>query len=210
MLLRHWDLKLIALALAVILRLVVLGEKDVERLMTNVRLEFRNIQSGLEVVRPIRSRFDVLFFAPAGKQVQQSDLAVVVNLKETGQGTHVFNLEPSSVMTPEGVEALGVNPFRLVVRLEKTLQKKVQVKPLLEGTVAPGYEISEVNLEPAEVTIAGPSSLVQRLTTVSTESILVEGLSQSTRIAVNVIEESESVRVQQMDPVIATIKIREK
>ena len=210
LLLRHWDLKLIALTLAVILRLVVVGDKDVERLMANVRLEFRNLPPGIEIVKPIRNRFDVLFFAPAGKQVQQSDLAVVVDMKEAKLGSHVFILDPSSIIVPEGVEALGVSPSRLVIRLEKTLQKNVQVSPVLEGTVAPGHEIYEVNLDPAEVTIAGPASLVQRMTKVLTESILVEGLNQSTSMVVNVMEDSESVRLEQMDPIVATIKIREK
>ncbi len=210
LLLKHWDLKFIALALAVILRLVIVGDKVVERLIPDVQLEFRNLPEGLEIASPSRNRFDVLLLAPAKRQVQGADLAVVADMKECQVGTNVLFLGSSSVIVPEGVEVMRVNPSRLVVPLEKTLQKKVRVIPATSGSVPAGYEIFETRAEPPEVTVSGPSSRILTLEKIPTEPIPVEGQKDTVQAVVNILDDLPGVRVEPLEPIQVTLKIRKK
>ncbi|MCG6535847.1 MAG: hypothetical protein L7F78_14395 [Syntrophales bacterium LBB04] len=119
LLLRNWPLKLIALILAILLRLFVVGDKVVERFIPDVQLEFRNLAADLEIGDLSRQRFDVVLMVPRDKQIQPSEIAVLVDLANRPSGTHQIQLSPSKVAVPDGVEVLRVNPALLDVSLRK-------------------------------------------------------------------------------------------
>jgi len=209
LLLRNWRLKLIALALALLLRLIVVGERPVERLIPNVRLEFRNLPENMEIAGPVVNHFDVLLLAPPGKAIQASDLAVVINLQGVEPGTHVFNVELSSVKAPDIAEVLRVSPTRLALRLDKTARKSVKIIPTLEGSVAPGYRISDVHVLPETTMVSGPAGQIESLRNIPTNPISVNGLKNSFRTSVTIADMAGNLRVEQIEPVHVTLEIKE-
>ena len=95
-------------------------------------------------------------------------------------------------LTAIGDEGTGIDDVRVIpksvsvhVQLARGLSKKiVDVKPLFEGTVPEGYAIKSVKIEPTRVEIAGESSIINPINSLTTEPIPVSELTKTTRRAV--------------------------
>ena len=86
-----------------------------------------------------------------------------------------------------GIENVHVVPknVRVHVQLARGLSKKiVDVKPLFEGTLPSGYMIRSVRIEPARIEIAGESSALSQIASLTTEPIALSELTKTTRKAV--------------------------
>lgn len=206
----NWALKLTALLLAFLMWLAVASEQFVRRVIFNVGLDFRNMPESMEIVGPISSKFDVELLTPIKKNILDSDVAIVIDLAGSREGNRIFPLGPESVRAPDGVEALRVNPSRLVVTLERTTGKEVPVQPRLEGSVSPGYEVGQVSVRPGSLSISGPRSRVSRITNVTTEAIDLTSRTSAFVTSVNVVDEGATVRIDRLEPVEVAVEIREQ
>ena len=66
------------------------------------------------------------------------------------------------------------------VSLARSLTRKVvDVKPTVNGTVSSGHTISEIKVTPARVELAGMEEALGSVNYISTESVSVEGISES-------------------------------
>jgi len=86
-----------------------------------------------------------------------------------------------------GIENVHVVPknVRVHVQLARGLSKKiVDVKPLFEGTLPSGYMIKSARIEPARIEIAGESSALSQIASLTTEPIALSELTKTTRKAV--------------------------
>lgn len=82
----------------------------------------------------------------------------------------------------EHVEDVRVVPKLISahVSFARSLSRKVvDVKPAVEGSVASGYTLTDIRVEPSRVELAGTSSVLDAVTTLSTEPIPVVGLTES-------------------------------
>ena len=83
----------------------------------------------------------------------------------------------------EAIDGIRVVPKEISahVSFARSLSRKVvDVKPVVEGAVASGYTLSDIRVEPSRVELAGISSALDAMTTLSTEPIPVAGLTEST------------------------------
>lgn len=83
----------------------------------------------------------------------------------------------------EAIDGIRVVPKEIsaYVSFARSLSRKVvDVKPVVEGAVASGYTLSDIRVEPSRVELAGISSALDAVTTLSTEPIPVAGLTEST------------------------------
>ena len=89
---------------------------------------------------------------------------------------------------PTNEEGYALETVRVVPKLisahvsfARSLSRKVvDVKPTIEGSVAPGYTLADIRVEPARVELAGASNVLDTVTALSTEAIPVVGLTDST------------------------------
>ncbi len=83
----------------------------------------------------------------------------------------------------EHVEAVRVVPkvISAHVSFARSLSRKVvDVKPTVEGSVASGYTLTDIRVEPSRIELAGTSAALDAMTALSTEPIPVVGLTEST------------------------------
>ena len=72
------------------------------------------------------------------------------------------------------------------VSFARSLSRKVvDVKPNIEGSVPSGYTLADIQVEPSRVELAGVSSALDAVTTLSTEPIPVAGLTETTERTVS-------------------------
>lgn len=173
---RHPGLKLVAVALAALLWLIVAGDHLVERSM-RVPLEFRNIPNELEIVGDPPTTVDVRLRGSSAQlaRLEPREIVAVLDLAGARPGSRMFHLRNDEVRSPYGVEVAQVVPGTLALDLEKSGRRTVPVVPALDGEPAPGFVIGRVTIDPPAVEVAGPESRLKQLTGATTEPVTVDG-----------------------------------
>jgi len=173
---RHFGLKVLAIALAVLLWLTVAGEHTVERSL-RVPLEFRNVPPALEIVGDAPDNVDIRVRGSSAllSRLQAGEIVAVLDLASARAGSRLFHIRNDEVRAPFGVEVTQVLPATLAIDLEKSTRRTVPVKPALQGEPAAGYVVGRVSSEPSTVEIIGPESRVKQISEATTEPVSVEG-----------------------------------
>jgi YbbR domain-containing protein len=180
-------LKLASLALAVGLWFAIAGKPTAERGLA-VPVELRNVPRDLELTGDPVNTVDVRVRASPGliNSLDPGSIRATIDLAGAQEGERIVQLTPEQIQAPQGFRVVKITPSILTLNLERTLRKKVPVRPRVIGRPAPGYEVAEITSDPAEVQIAGPRSRVQEVESAFTESVSVAGAETTVTELVNV------------------------
>lgn len=172
----HVGLKVVSIALAFLLWLVVSGERTVERSF-RIPLEFSNLPPQLEIVGDPPGVVDVRVRGSSGlvSRVGASELSAVIDLQSGRPGRRLFPITDGELRAPFGLEIVQVTPSTVAVTLERSSSKVVPVVPSVEGDPAAGFVVGGVVASPATVELVGPSSALERVSQAVTEPVSVEG-----------------------------------
>jgi hypothetical protein len=102
---RHIGLKIMSIALAALLWLVVAGEQVVERAL-RIPLEFTNMPAQLEPVGEPPNVVDVRLRGSSGRlsRIAAGEVVAVVDLQGARPGQRLFHVSASDIRAPFGVE----------------------------------------------------------------------------------------------------------
>ena len=194
----HLGLKVVSIALAALLWVVVAGEQTVERSL-RIPLEFTNLPSQLEVVGEPPTVVDVRVRGSSGalNRIAAGELVAVLDLRSARAGQRLFHLEGEDVRTPFGVDVVQVNPSTISMMFEPSGSKTVPVVPSVEGEPADGFVVGTVAAEPSTVEVLGPVSVLSKLTQAITEPVTVAGATAPVTETVNIGVADAAVRLRQ-------------
>jgi YbbR domain-containing protein len=169
-------LKLMSVAVAVLLWLIVAGGETVER-SVRVPLELQQFPLGLELQGEAPTFVDVRMRGPSGTigRMLPGDAAAVLNLSDAAPGRRLLQLTQDQVRVPFGVEVVQIVPATIAMVFEPSDTRIVPVVPVVEGDPAEGYVVGTVAPDPQAVEITGPATSVARVTEAMTETISVAG-----------------------------------
>jgi len=184
---RNLGLKALAVGLATLLWLTVLGEHVVERSL-RVPLEFRNIPEALDIMGDPPAAVDVRVRGTSGllSRLQPGEVVAVLDLASARPGSRLFHLRTDQVQAPYGVEVAQVVPATVALEIERSGEATVPVTPAIEGTPAPGFVVGTITTLPSTVTVVGPVSRLRALTQATTETVSVEGASTAVKDIVTI------------------------
>ena len=172
-----WSLKLLSLAIAIVLWLLVTGQNQPVTAHVNVQLNFIRPQS-LEISNDPPRSVDVMLTGSRNKldDLTSLDLVATVDISDQRAGERVLRLaDKAQISLPQGIKVDGFQPSAVPVRLEPIIERQVPVEPKLEGKPANGFEVYAVYPSKGSVTVRGPESRVMALQKVLTESIWLAG-----------------------------------
>jgi YbbR domain-containing protein len=195
-LLRNWDLKLLALALAVSLWLfVVMAEKA--EVVLPASLELHSLPAGLEVVgqRPERVEVQLTGLRTSLARLGSEEARVRLSLAGVRPGEVALRVLPEHLELPRGVTAVRISPAEVRVTVDTSRSARVKVLPRLTGTLAPGHRIAAVTVIPEHVEIDGPASQVEGVGQVFTEPVDVSGASGRVDRTVSIMPQPDGVRL---------------
>src|SRR5688572_25947985 len=198
-----WSLKLLSLAIAIVLWLLVTGQNEPVTAHVNVQLNFIRPQS-LEISNDPPRTVDVMLTGSRNKldDLTALDLVATVDLSEQRAGERVLRLaDKAQISLPQGVKVDGFQPSAIPIRLEPILERQITIEPKLEGKPADGYEVYAVRPSKGSVTVRGPESRVNALQRVLTESIWLSG-HKETFTASSVAIDVADTKVDLLDPVV--------
>ena len=194
----HTWLKLVSVALAVLLWMMVSSQRaSVERGL-RIPLELQNLPENLEMVEPPQESVDVRVrgTADALGRITAGDLVASVDLSAAQSGRRLFHLSPERVKAPFAVVVTQVTPSSVAIRFEPSATRMVPVVPSVEGEPAPGFIVGKIAADPPVVEIIGPESLLRRVTEAITEPLWVGSARADVRSSVVVGVADEGVRLK--------------
>jgi YbbR domain-containing protein len=175
--LEDWSLKLLSLAIAVVLWLLVTGQNEPVTAHVNVQLNFIRPQS-LEISNDPPRTVDVMLTGSRNKldDLTSLDLVATVDISDQKPGERVLRLTDKAVISlPQGIKVDGFQPSAIPIHLEPIIERQVAVEPKLEGKPADGFEVYAVQPSKGSVGVRGPASRVNAVQRVFTESIWLAG-----------------------------------
>ena len=210
--LEDWSLKLLSLAIAIILWLLVTGQNQPVTAHVNVQLNFIRPQS-LEISNDPPRTVDVTLTGSRNKldDLTSLDLVATVDISDQRAGERILRLADKAQITlPQGIKVDGFQPSAIPIRLEEIVDRQLAVEPKLEGKPADGFEVYSVYPNKSSVVVRGPESRVNALQKVATEGIWLAGHKDSFT-ASNVALDVADPKVDLLDPMVSVaIEIGER
>ena len=206
--LRRLGLKILSVALAALVWVLVSGEQIVERAL-RIPLEFVNLPARMEAVGEPPTVVDVRVRGSSGAlgRIATGELVAVLDLADARPGPRLFHLTTSNVRAPFGIEVVQVTPSNVSIRFELSDSKRVPIVPSVEGEPASGFTVTSWKVDPEMVDVVGPVSLLGALTEAITEPISVAGARGNVTEMVNVGVSDPSLRLRSPERARVTVTI---
>ncbi|HEB30166.1 MAG TPA: hypothetical protein ENI15_04740 [Spirochaetes bacterium] len=206
----HWHIKLISIGLAFVLWIYVENLKEIE-LSYPVPVEIRNIPSEHLVSNELPIHVNVILKGNERnlQQIDHSSIKAYVDIKNTTNGERrgIVKIDKNSI--PRSVSIKEISPRVVDIKIEKIQVKMVKVIPVIVEEPPEGYLFQDVVIEPEQVRIKGPDSLVSEIDSIYTNDINVGGLTETIVKEVGMHLEDKLSLVDE-DAVSAKIIIKEK
>lgn len=153
------------LALAVWISAVTSADPDEIRTLSNIPLEVVGQAPALVNTHELPAEVEVTLRAPRSVwerlTAQENSVQAILDLSGLGSGEYTVNIQPRILVHP--VQIVLYNPTAVTVQLEPIATRTLPIEPSLSGQTATGYQAGEVLLDPKQVTISGPESIVKQV-----------------------------------------------
>jgi len=165
--------KLLALLLAVVLWLAVVGEPELVT-SQSVPVFYKHLPRDLQIGSDVPDRVHLEIRGAAGKLSPQelAATAVMVDLAAVnGPVERTVTITGDSINLPDGVKLLRAVPSQLRLRFERTMTRELPVQIRSAAAPPAGYHIANQEIVPAKLKVTGPESRVQLLESAQTDPI---------------------------------------
>lgn len=210
--LRNAAPKVFALLVAIVIWLAASEERREDILERNfeVPLALVGVPSDLVISGEVENTVTVRLRGPASqvRSLNSDTLEATVDLTDSRPGPLTIAIPPSALNIPSSVEVISMQPARIRLQIEQRRQKVVSIRPYLVGAPADGFVLENIDVRPANALISGPASLVEDVTEIPTERIILSGRAATFRVGVSVISDYPLVRVVEPSVTQVTVTIQ--
>ncbi len=151
----------------------------------------------------------VLASRAAWRDITPSNMEYAVEVEGGRPGRAVYEVELSRVedQLPRGARIVSRSPASIEVKFERRGRRSVKIRPDLEGEPGEGFLVTQVEVDPPRVWLAGARSDVLRLSEVVTETIEMAGLTEPVEREVRLSLGGGRVWMEENQPVVVRIQI---
>ena len=177
---RNWELKILALVLAVVVWFFVVNANR-SRFGFTAPVEYVGLESGMVLLGAPRETIDVQVEAArwAAARLAPADVRVRVDLSRAREGDNTVPVSADDVQTPAGVNVVRVSPDWVRVMIAAAATRALRVVPKLRGSPPADVQVGRVVVEPSTVQVKGPRTTIEEHATVETAPVDVTDLRQS-------------------------------
>lgn len=177
---REWFPMAISLVLAAVMWFFVGGEQRVDKNVM-IPVEVINLPRHLVISNQFKKEIEVVVNGPRSMilEIDNKKITRQVDLSKATPGTTVITNDVDSIPVPRGVTVLRVQPESIILSLDKLIQKKFEINPVTAGTPAPGYILKGLSMDPKEITITGPETVLSQYEVLRTQVVNINGLREA-------------------------------
>ncbi len=210
-LLRNLGLKILALGIALLVWFVLSAQRR-ERISERsyrIALSVVNIPARTIIASPVPPTVDVRVRGPftALRQVDPDKIEAVIDLQGATRGERLYRLAPEDINVAPEIEVIAISPAEVRIVLDAVSEKVLPIAPNVTGTPAAGYAVGDVSVEPRSARIAGPSAVLAKMMSVSTDPISISERSTTFSVPATVVADAPGVRVREGQIVTVTVHL---
>ncbi len=179
-------LKLVSLALGILVWFLAVGTDQMDTSL-RIPIEVLNLPKNLVIYNQYQKEISVTLRGPRGiiQEVRNRPPALSLDLSKAEPDTIVLNTETLTFPLPSGISIVRMQPASITLSIDKLVEREIPITAVTEGYVADGYILKEVSLNPENILVAGPESLISQEHTLKTYVINLSGLNHSTTLPVH-------------------------
>lgn len=202
--------KLLALVSALVIWAIVANEPELST-FTSVGVQFKDLPEDVEIASEIQESVYLELRGPSGELSSRvSDRSkVVLDLRLVHPGERTFNIGDASIKLPPGVRLVRAIPAQLRFRFERRASRGVRVVPRFLN-LPDGYAVASFEVLPPILDITGPESSVDRVHTVSTDTIDLTGVVGQADFRTNAFADDSRVRFTGKSGVTVRVAVAKK
>lgn len=165
--LKDWKLKLLSLGLAIMLWYTVFQIGEPKKDIT-VPLTINGLAKNMVVMKMDPERVIVTVSGRVSmlKDIKEHDVTAILNMNGAKEGPVVFEMSKTSVAVPKGIDIVEVRPGTVKVTLDRIIEKKLKVTPVLDKKWTGRYDV--IHTSPQFVIAEGPRKVLEKITDIET------------------------------------------
>jgi YbbR domain-containing protein len=204
-------LKALSLLLAILL-FIVSRQPAIDLRLVGVPIEYRGLNPGVKIVGDAEQTVSIRLNGPRDivRSLTPNQLRVIADLSGREPGERAIQLRVDESSLPDNVQVAQIEPASIRIKLEPNVTKRVMVEAKLEGNVPEGREVYSAKVNPGEVEIEGPQSLVDKIDRVFTEAVNLRGRDADFKTSVDVEIQQGSFQVKTPGPIELSVVIGEE
>jgi YbbR domain-containing protein len=129
----------------------------------------------------------------------ENDIIAYIDLdKYKNDGTYKAPVQIRKKGSALGIEPLEITviPIEISVTMEEKISRDIPVYPVITGSPAYDFELTEQSIIPEIVTVDGPHTSIESIINFFTEVIDLEGRNDTFSVIVNIINDNPLVTIQ--------------
>jgi len=189
-------LKILSIALAIGIWLLVIGEEKLE-FSFPAPLVLRGLPETMALAQMPEDQVVVRLRAPEAllKNLTAGDIDARLDLTGLTPGEHLVPLRRNQVSIPFSAELLTVTPEVVAVIVEPKVSREIPVDARVDDKPPEGVRIAGIEVEPSQIAVEGPESAVSAVRIVRTERVLIGDRRESFETQVNILSGNPLLRL---------------
>lgn len=206
---RNRKLKLFSLAFAVGLWIFVnYGERDTEKTLL-VPVEFYNLPEQFIITGSRDDYIDLRLRGPRSLLEGIKSKRIRLDLNDVRPGLSSFRINADSLNLPRGVRVVRISPAQVNLDIARVIKRMVPVRFETVGALPRGYTLTTTELLPDKVEVSGPSSVVEKIRTIQTDSFDLTTLTQPVTHTINLRGPEDETVSYNVEKVLVKIGVQE-
>jgi uncharacterized protein (TIGR00159 family) len=129
------------------------------------------------------------------KSMRPETVKVRLDLGKAVVGSNTFTISPENITVPPGIILKKVTPAVVEVALDVLVIKELPVQVDWTGSLPDGFILTNATVTPAKVNLVGERRILKNLTTIYTEKVPLDGLTQTGSMTVNLALNPASLKI---------------
>ncbi|MCP4114751.1 MAG: DisA protein [Desulfobacteraceae bacterium] len=171
-----------------------------EEILANreVPIEFMNLEQKMEIMGSSSNIVKLVISgaSPLVQAIGQDQVKVKLDMSNTVPGPNVMGIQRENIQLPPGIRLKQFEPSEVEVTMDETIQKQLAVQPTWTGRLKQGLIISSAKAVPETVMVKGGSMALKEITTLFTEPVPLDHITQSGRVLTSFALDKSNLKLQ--------------
>ena len=133
---------------------------------------------------------------PLINSIKPEQINIKLNLSQSVVGINKLTITRKNILLPPGIRLKKIDPSELDITLDTRMEKELPVQPYWIGQLPKGLVMEEANVTPQTILITGGGLALKDISTIFTEPISLNKLTESGVVTVDLVLNPASLKLE--------------
>lgn len=177
-----------------------------------VPVEFISPDQKMEIISTSASNIKLMISGakPLISAVKPEQINIKLNLSHAVAGMNKMSVTRENILLPPGIRLKKIDPPELVIQLDTLVEKELPIQPHWIGKLQDGLIMTQAKAIPPIVRISGGGLALKDISTIFTEQIQLDRITQSGTVTVNLVLAPASLKLEHTNKIQIQYQISHK